>query len=254
MGYEGRHDLRYVFEPDVQGPTQRSEPSDHTGRAARSLGILPIKSDRPIDDVAVPTRFKALDSDAALVLRFYGRLDVSAVARLNDTKSYTTPQKLSELMGGGTVGVVVESRNASWQPGETVLAGFGWQDYGMSDGSGMRKVDTTHVPASGYLGAVGMPGVTAWYGVNRICALKPEKTVAASGAVGSVVGQLAKRHGCRVMGITGGAAKCAHVVDELGFTPAWTIRRVTSRTGSRQRPRTGWTGTSKTWAGRWWMR
>jgi len=166
------------------------------------------------------TPLEALADGQVRVRNHFLSLDPYMRGRMNDAKSYTAPQKLNEVMGGGTVGVVVESRNAKWQPGDTVLAGFGWQNYGTSDGSGMQKVDTTHVPLSAYLGAVGMPGVTAWYGLNCICAPKSGETIAvsaASGAVGSVVGQLAKRHGCRVVGIAGGAAKCGYVVDELGF-------------------------------------
>lgn len=147
-------------------------------------------------------------------------LDPYMRGRMNDRKSYAPPQKLGEVMQGGTAGVVVASRNPAWQPGDTVVAMFGWQEYGTSDGSGMRKVDATKVPLSAYLGAVGMPGVTAWYGLNRICEPKPGETVAvsaASGAVGSVVGQLAKRHGCRAVGIAGGAEKCRYVVEDLGL-------------------------------------
>jgi NADPH-dependent curcumin reductase CurA len=97
---------------------------------------------------------------------------------------------------------------------------FGWQEYGTSNGAGLLKVDATHIPLSAYLGVVGMPGVTAWYGLNKIIAPKAGETVvvsAASGAVGSVVGQLAKRQGCRVVGIAGGAEKCSYVQHELGF-------------------------------------
>ena len=147
-------------------------------------------------------------------------LDPYMRGRMNDTKSYSAPQALDEVMIGGTVGEVVETRNPAFQPGDKVVAGFGWQEYGTSDGKGVQKVDNTHVPLSAYLGAVGMPGVTAWYGLNRICAPKTGETVAvsaASGAVGTVVGQLAKRAGCRVVGIAGGSDKCRYVIDELGF-------------------------------------
>ncbi len=146
-------------------------------------------------------------------------LDPYMRGRMNDTKSYTAPQPLGEVMGGGTVGEVVESRNPQWQPGDRVVAQLGWQEYGTTDGAGMRKVDTTRVPLPAYLGPVGMPGVTGWYGLNRICQPKPGETLvvsAASGAVGSVVGQLAKRQGCRVIGIAGGADQCRFVVEELG--------------------------------------
>jgi len=97
---------------------------------------------------------------------------------------------------------------------------FGWQEFGTSDGKNLRKIDDTHVPLSAYLGPVGMPGVTAWYGLNRIIAPKAGETVvvsAASGAVGSVVGQLAKQAGARAVGIAGGPDKCRYVVETLGF-------------------------------------
>ena len=147
-------------------------------------------------------------------------LDPYMRGRMNDSKSYATPQKLDEVMIGGTVGVVIESKNPGWAVGETIAAGFGWQEYGVSDGTGMRRVDATRIPLSAYLGAAGMPGVTAWLGLNTICKPKTGDTVAvsaASGAVGSVVGQLAKLQGCRVVGIAGGAEKCSYVTETLGF-------------------------------------
>lgn len=147
-------------------------------------------------------------------------LDPYMRGRMDDRKSYVAPQPLGEVMQGGSAGVVVESRNPAWIPGDKVVAMFGWQEYGTSDGQGMRKVDTARVPLSAYLGVVGMPGVTAWYGLNRICAPKPGETVvvsAASGAVGSVVCQLARRHGCRTVGIAGGPEKCRYLVAELGL-------------------------------------
>jgi NADPH-dependent curcumin reductase CurA len=126
-------------------------------------------------------------------------------------------------MIGGTVGEVVESRHPGFAAGDQVVGMGGWQQYSVVDASqlGMlRKVDTTHIPLAAYLGAVGMPGVTAWVGLTQIIAPKEGETVvvdAASGAVGSAVGQLAKARGCRVVGLAGGADKCAYVTDELGF-------------------------------------
>lgn len=147
-------------------------------------------------------------------------LDPYMRARMNEGRSYAAPQPLNETMIGGTAGEVVESRNAKFAVGDKVVGHFGWQEYGLSDGSGLVKVDASRVPLAAYLGAVGMPGVTAWYGLNRIIEPKAGETVvvsAASGAVGGVVGQLAKIGGCRAVGIAGGPEKCRYVVDELGF-------------------------------------
>ena len=123
-------------------------------------------------------------------------------------------------MIGGTVGEVVASKNPKFSAGDKVVGMFGWREMGVSDGTGIQKVDTTHIPLSAYLGSVGMPGVTGWYGLNQIIKPKAGQTVvvsAASGAVGSVVGQLAKLKGCRAVGVAGGKDKCDYVVNELGF-------------------------------------
>jgi NADPH-dependent curcumin reductase CurA len=143
--------------------------------------------------------------------------------RMSDAKSYAKPQPMNEVMGGGTVGEVLASKHPGYQPGDSVVGMGGWQQYSVVDATqpgSLRKVDTAHVPLSAYLGAVGMPGVTAWYGLVKIIEPKAGDTVvvsAASGAVGSAVGQLAKARGCRAIGIAGGADKCRYVVDELGF-------------------------------------
>ncbi len=168
----------------------------------------------------VETPLPPLQDGQVRVRNHFLSLDPYMRGRMNDTKSYTAPQPLNEVMIGGTVGAVVESNNPKWSVGDKVVAIFGWQDYATTDGAGMQKVDDAHIPLSAYLGSVGMPGVTAWYGLNHICAPKPGETVcvsAASGAVGSVVGQLAKAKGCRVVGIAGGPDKCGYVTGELGF-------------------------------------
>jgi len=155
-----------------------------------------------------------------LVRIHYLSLDPYMKGRMMESRSYAEPQPLGETMVGGAVGVVAASRNARFQVGDTVVGRLGWQEYALSDGSGVTKVDAGRVPMSAYLGVLGMPGVTAWYGLNRICQPKAGETVlvsAASGAVGSVVGQLAKMAGCRAIGIAGGAEKCGYVVNELGF-------------------------------------
>ena len=161
-----------------------------------------------------------LQDGQVLVRNHFLSLDPYMRGRMNDSKSYAQPQPLDEVMIGGTVGVVEASKNPSFAVGDAVVGMFGWQEVGVSDGRGIQKVDTRHIPLSAYLGSVGMPGVTAWYGLNKIMHPKPGQTVAvsaASGAVGSVVGQLAKLKGCRVVGFAGGKDKCDYVVNELGF-------------------------------------
>jgi NADPH-dependent curcumin reductase len=155
-----------------------------------------------------------------VIRNHYLSLDPYMRGRLSDAKSYAKPQELGAVMGGGTVGEVVESNNPHFKPGDFVVGMGGWQQYVLTDGAGFRVVDAKAIPPQAYLGVVGMPGVTAWYGLNKIIAPKAGETVvvsAASGAVGGVVGQLAKSAGARVVGIAGGAEKCAYVRDELGF-------------------------------------
>jgi hypothetical protein len=155
-----------------------------------------------------------------LVRNQYLSLDPYMRGRMAEAKSYAAPQPLDETMIGATAGEVVASRHPRIKPGDKVTGMLGWAEMGVADGALLRRVDTSRIPLSAYLGVLGMPGMTAWYGVHEI--LKPQagQTVlvsAASGAVGSVVGQLAKLQGCRAVGIAGGPEKCAYVVDELGF-------------------------------------
>ena len=158
-----------------------------------------------------------------LVRNHWLSLDPYMRMRMEDAKSYAAPQALGAPMIGGTAGAVVASRHAGFAEGDAVVGMGGWQEHTVFDATQpgtLRKVDATRVPLSAYLGAVGMPGVTAWVGLHLICEPKAGETLlvnAASGAVGSVVGQLAKARGCRVVGVAGGPDKCAFVVDELGF-------------------------------------
>ncbi len=164
-----------------------------------------------------------LAAGRVLVRHHFLSLDPYMRGRMNDGKSYTAPQALDQVMGGGTVGEVVASNNPAFAAGDQVVGMGGWQQYAVVDANlpgVLRKVDTTQVQLSAYLGVVGMPGVTAWYGLMKIINPKAGQTVvvsAASGAVGSAVGQLAKSRGARAVGIAGGADKCAYVVNELGF-------------------------------------
>jgi NADPH-dependent curcumin reductase CurA len=164
-----------------------------------------------------------LQDGQVLVKHLWLSLDPYMRGRMNEGKSYAQPQPLGEVMIGGTAGEVVASRHPDYAVGDRVVGMGGWQLYSVVDGGqrGMlRKVDTTHVPLSHYLGAVGMPGVTAWVGLNHIIEPKAGETMvisAATGAVGSAFGALAKARGCRAVGIAGGPEKCAYAVDELGF-------------------------------------
>ena len=164
-----------------------------------------------------------LQDGQVLVKHHYLSLDPYMRGRMDDARSYAKPQPLGQVMQGGTVGEVVESRASGFQPGDKVIGGGGWQEYSVVDAAqpgALRKVDTSQVPLSYYLGAVGMPGVTAWYGLN--CILKPKAgqtmvVSAAAGAVGSAFGALVKARDCRVVGIAGGKEKCDYVVNDLGF-------------------------------------
>jgi NADPH-dependent curcumin reductase len=176
--------------------------------------VLP--SNFRIEELPVPE----LSAGQVLVRNHYMSLDPYMRGRMDDAKSYATPQALNEVMGGATVGEVVASTHEKYAVGDKVAGMFGWQLFGVGDGLGLRKLETTAIPLSAYLGVVGMPGVTAWRGLNEIIAPKAGETVvvsAASGAVGAVVGQLAKARGCRVVGIAGGEEKCQVVVNEFGF-------------------------------------
>ena len=163
-----------------------------------------------------------------LVRNHYLSLDPYMRGRMEEKGGYAEPQKLGEPMIGGTVGVVEASNHPGFAVGDTVLGVLGWQECALSDGKMLRKVDARAVPMQAWLGVLGMPGVTAWYGLNRICRPKAGETVlvsAASGAVGGVVGQLARLAGCRAIGIAGGQEKCEYVVAELGFDACIDHRR-----------------------------
>jgi NADPH-dependent curcumin reductase len=169
------------------------------------------------------TETPPLQEGQVLVRHHFLSLDPYMRGRMNDAKSYAAPQPLGQVMQGGTAGEVVESRSPRFQAGDQVVGMGGWQEYSVANADqpgALRKVDTTHVPLSHYLGAVGMPGVTAWYGLVKIIQPKAGQTLvvsAATGAVGSAFGALAKARGCRAVGIAGGPEKCTYAVAELGF-------------------------------------
>jgi NADPH-dependent curcumin reductase CurA len=169
-----------------------------------------------------------------LVRNHWLSLDPYMRGRMDAVKSYAKFVELGEVMTGGTVGEIVASRHPQFAVGEFVTGAFGWQEYALSDGTGVRRVDPQRAPLSYSLGVLGMPGVTAWMGLLDIAQPKAGETVlvsAASGAVGSVAGQLAKIRGCRAVGIAGGRAKCDYVVKELGFDACVDYKRGALRDG-----------------------
>jgi len=183
--------------------------------AARPSGAVDESNFRMVE-----TELPDLADGQVLVRVHYLSLDPYMRRRLDAAPSYAPSVELDQVIVGGTVGEVIESKHQGFAVGEFVAASLGWQTHAVSDGTAMIKVDPKIVPLSAYLGVVGMPGVTAHYGLFELANPRAGETVvvsAAAGAVGSVVGQLAKLRGCRAVGIAGGPAKCAHVVDELGF-------------------------------------
>ncbi|MFM9887693.1 MAG: NADP-dependent oxidoreductase [Burkholderiales bacterium] len=183
--------------------------------ASRPTG-LPTPQNFRLEEVPIPSA-----PDGSFTVRNHWlSLDPYMRGRMDAAKSYAKSVEIGEVMEGGTIGEVIESRNDKFKVGEFVTGRIGWQEYGTSDGVGASKVDASAAPLSAYLGVLGMPGVTAWVGLLDIGQPKAGETVvvsAASGAVGSVVGQIAKIHGARAVGIAGGKAKCDYVVNELGF-------------------------------------
>jgi NADPH-dependent curcumin reductase len=183
--------------------------------AARPVGE-PKPSDFRTEEFAVPR-----PGPGQVLLRTqWLSLDPYMRGRMNDAPSYAEPVGLNEVMEGGTVCEVAASENPDYRPGEIVLAHTGWQTHALSDGKGLRKLDPQRAPVQAALGVLGMPGMTAYTALREIGRPKAGETVAvsaASGAVGSVVGQIARIIGARAVGIAGGADKCRYVKDELGF-------------------------------------
>ncbi len=148
-------------------------------------------------------------------------LDPYMRGRMNDAASYADPVALGEVMTGEVVAEVMESNLEGYAKGDLVLARIGWTSHGISDGSDLQRLPKDlDVPLQAFLGVLGMPGLTAFVGVNDVLEVQPGQTVvisAATGAVGSLAGQIAREKGARVIGVAGGAEKCAYAVDTLGF-------------------------------------
>ena len=162
-----------------------------------------------------------------LVRGLYMSLDPYMRGRMSEAKSYAASTRIGEAMPAGGVGEVVQSNHPRFAVGDTVEGPFGWREHALSDGTGVRKIDAKLAPISTALGVLGMPGLTAYFGLLDVCEPRPGDTLvvsAASGAVGAVVGQIGRIAGCKVVGVAGGAAKCAYVKDELGFDAALDYR------------------------------
>ena len=186
--------------------------------AARPVG-LPKRSDWQFTEEAVPE-----PKDGEIVVQVqYISLDPAMRGWMNDAKSYIRPVAIGEVMRAGAAGKVVKSRHDKFKEGDIVTGGFGVQEYALSDGKGVNKVDTRLVKLPTYLGTLGMPGLTAYFGLLDIGKPQAGQTVVvsgAAGAVGSVVGQIAKIKGCRAIGLAGGPEKCKLVTGEFGFDAA----------------------------------
>jgi len=176
----------------------------------------PQESDFALVETAIPE-----PRDGEVLNRIiYLSLDPYMRGRMSDRESYATPAELGKVMMGSTVSQVVKSKHPQFSDGEFVVGYDGWQAYGISQGASLRKLDPNQVPLSYALGITGMPGMTAYFALLDIGQPKAGETVvvsAASGAVGAVVGQIAKIKGCRAVGVVGSDKKCDYVVNELGF-------------------------------------
>ncbi len=183
--------------------------------AARPVG-LPDRSNWLIEE----NQTTEIKEGELLVKVTHISLDPAMRGWMNDAKSYIKPVQIGEVMRAGTVGEVVESKNQNFKVGDHVVGALGVQQYGISDGKGLDKIDTRLATAETYLGTLGMPGMTAYFGILDVGQIKAGETVVvsgAAGAVGIVVGQIAKIKGCKVIGIAGGKEKCDFVVNKLGF-------------------------------------
>ena len=180
----------------------------------------PVGAPTPEDFEIVETPVPEPAEGQVLVRARYLSLDPYMRGRMSDAPSYAKPVELGAVMEGRTAGEVVASRDPRFRPGDLVAGGYGWQRFSAVSGDRLIKVDEAEAPLSAWLGVLGMPGLTAWVGLEDIGQPKAGETVvvsAASGAVGQVAGQIAKIRGCKVVGIAGGPAKCDFVVRELGF-------------------------------------
>jgi NADPH-dependent curcumin reductase CurA len=203
-------------------PIERPSVNRQFVLASRPVG-MPKESDFKLVDAPVP----ALKEGELLVRAMYLSVDPYMRGRISAMKSYAAPVEVGGLMVGGGVGRVVESRNTDFQAGDIVDIYMGWQQYAVSSGRGLRKLDPSIAPVSTALGVLGMTGMTAYFGLLDVCDPKPGETVVvsgAAGAVGSIVGQIAKIKGCKTVGIAGGDDKVDWILRECGYDAAFNYK------------------------------
>lgn len=172
-----------------------------------------------LQDTAIPD----INDGQLLIQNHYISLDPAMRGWMNDSKSYIEPVKLGDVMRAGAIGKVVKSKNPKFTVGQTVTGWLGVQQYAISNGDSLYVVDDSQIPMTKFLGVLGMPGMTAYFGILEVGKIKEGDVVVvsgAAGAVGSVVGQIAKIKGCYVVGIAGGKQKCDYIVNDLGFDAA----------------------------------
>ncbi|MDE0315263.1 MAG: NADP-dependent oxidoreductase [Candidatus Poribacteria bacterium] len=192
---------------------------------ARPVGY-PKESDFKLVETSIPTP----EDGQVLVKTIYLSVDPYMRGRMNQRRSYAPNVQIDEVMVGGVIAQIVESKHPDFQVRDIVNASIGWQEYGIAPGEGLRKIDPSIAPISTGAGILGMPGLTAYFGLLQVGKLQDGETVfvsGAAGAVGSVVGQIAKIKGCRVVGSAGSDEKIAYIVDELGFDDAFNYKNVT---------------------------
>jgi NADPH-dependent curcumin reductase CurA len=200
-----------------------SEKNRQITLAARPEGV-PKETDFKLVERPVPP----LHSGTFLVRTEFFSVDPYMRLRISD-ESYAEPTNIGEVMPGGAVGKVVESKHPDYHPGDAVAGEWGWQEYALSDGKDVRRVDASLAPISTALGVLGMPGMTAYFGLLEIGRPKEGETVfisGAAGAVGSLVGQIARIKGCRVFGAAGSDEKVAYLLDALRFDGAFNYKEV----------------------------
>ena len=192
---------------------------------ARPVGY-PKESDFKLVETPIP-----IPEDGQVLLKtIYLSVDPYMRGRMNQRRSYAPNVQFNEVMVGGVIAQVIESKYTDFQVGDIVNASIGWQEYGIAQGEGLRKIDPSIAPISTGAGILGMPGLTAYFGLLEVGKLQDNETVfvsGAAGAVGSVVGQIAKIKGCRVVGSAGSDEKITYIVDKLGFDAAFNYKNVT---------------------------